>query len=556
MTRLVGVGVGTGRVVGPVARYVEVVPTPPLDPAPEHLEAEAQRLRPAFLAVAAQIEERAEQSPDEVRDILEATAMMAYDPTLHGRCADLVRERKISASRSVMLVCEQIADQFRAAGDYMAARTTDLEDLAHRVMAHLDGSPPPGLPDPGHPHVLVARDLAPVDTSALDLSQVLGIVIEEGGPTGHTAIIARSLGVPAVVACQGALSLAEGELVELDAGAGAVCTDVAAGTAVSTPGVRALTPLPPGPHTLRDGHPVTLSANVGDVDGAERARDLAISSSGLFRTELLFLARPLEPTVEEQDQLYRAVLSCFPEGKVVARTLDAGADKALPFIEAGEEENPALGVRGLRVGLRDPGLLERQLEALASASAAVSTELWVMAPMVATPAEARWFAEAGRAAGLRSVGVMIELPSAALLAQEILAEVDFVSIGTNDLTQYTVGADRVSGALAHLNTPWQPSVLRLVKLVGDAGARAGKPVGVCGEAAADPTLACVLLGLGVTSLSADPRALAAVHALLETVDLPLCTEMAERACRAPSAEEAKAAAEAALAQAMAQPPWG
>ncbi len=542
MTRLVGVGVGSGRVVGRVARYVEAGPSPALDPAPEHLEEEAARVAPAFLAVAEQIEARAEQAPAEARDILEATAMMAYDPTFHSRCSELVRARRISASRAVMLVSEQIADQFRAAGDYMAARTTDLADLALRVIAHLDGLAPPGLPEPGHPHVLVARDLAPVDTSVLDLTQVLAIVIEEGGPTGHTAIIARSLGLPAVVACPGALELEDGDLIAVDADAGSVTTDLPADTVESVPQIHSVQPLPPGPHALQDGHPVTLGANVGDVASAHRAQELSIPGSGLFRTELLFLSRPLEPTLAEQTTLYRDVFAAFPQGKVVARTLDAGADKPLPFLDLGEEENPALGVRGLRVGVQQPETLQRQLAAFAEAAGATDAEVWVMAPMVATPDEAKWFVEQGRAAGLTTLGAMIELPSAALLAAEILAEVDFVSIGTNDLTQYTMGADRVSGKLAALNTPWQPAVLRLVGMVGAAGAAADKSVGVCGEAAADPVLACVLVGLGVTSLSADPRALVAVHDRLTRVDIATCRAMADAACAAPSADAAREAA--------------
>jgi phosphotransferase system enzyme I (PtsI) len=229
----------------------------------------------------------------------------------------------------------------------------------------------------------------------------------------------------------------------------------------------------------------------------------------------------------------------------VIRTLDAGADKPLPFLTNTEEPNPALGVRGYRTDWTSPGVLARQLQAIAAAAAEHTAEVWVMAPMIATPDEAEHFTRLAREAGLATAGVMVEVPSAALTASHVLAHADFASLGTNDLTQYAMAADRMLGPLAALNNPWQPAVLALVKATCDgaaaasAAAGAPKPVGVCGESAADPALAVVLAGLGVTSLSMTPRSLAAVNAVLKTVTLAKARELAALALAAPTAHDAR-----------------
>jgi phosphotransferase system enzyme I (PtsI) len=239
------------------------------------------------------------------------------------------------------------------------------------------------------------------------------------------------------------------------------------------------------------------------------------------------------------------VFEAFAGRKVVLRTLDAGSDKPLAFATPPDEANPALGVRGLRVARRDPGLLERQLDAVAEAARRTGSTPWVMAPMVATVTEAAAFAAAVRARGLVP-GVMIEVPSAALHAERLLAHVDFLSIGTNDLSQYTLAADRLSADLADLTDPWQPALLHLVRVTAEAGERQGKPVGVCGEAAADPMLACVLVGLGITSLSCAASAVAGVGARLATVDRDDCRRAAEAALAADDPQSARAAARAVL----------
>jgi phosphotransferase system enzyme I (PtsI) len=277
---------------------------------------------------------------------------------------------------------------------------------------------------------------------------------------------------------------------------------------------------------------VKLLANVADGESARKAAAGPVEGVGLFRTELCFLDRRDEPSVDEQAQIYGAVLSAFDGGRyVVIRTLDAGSDKPIAFATMEDEENPALGVRGLRLAAHNPGLLERQLDGIAAAAKDTGTETWVMAPMVATVAEAGDFAEQVRARGLKA-GVMVEVPSAALLADRMLEVVDFLSIGTNDLTQYTMAADRLAADLAHLTDPWQPAVLQLIATTAAAGQAAGKSVGVCGEAAADPLLAVALIGMGITSLSMASAAVRAVGAQLSAVSSDTCRRAAEAALAA------------------------
>jgi phosphotransferase system enzyme I (PtsI) len=291
---------------------------------------------------------------------------------------------------------------------------------------------------------------------------------------------------------------------------------------------------------------VQVLANVQDAAGAVRAAAEPVEGFGLYRTELSFLDRSSEPTVAEQAEIYRAVLDAAGSHKVVVRTLDAGSDKPLAFADTGTEPNPALGVRGLRMATERPELLDHQLDAIAAAAERSSADVWVMAPMVAVVSEAVDVAARIRRRGL-TAGVMIETPSAALHADRLLQHVDFVSIGTNDLSQYTFAADRMAASLSHLTDPWQPALLTLVASVAAAGEQAGKPVGVCGEAAADPLLACVLVGLGVTSLSCAASAVRSVGAMLATVTLEQCRAAAQAALDADDPADGRTRVRAILA---------
>ncbi len=288
-----------------------------------------------------------------------------------------------------------------------------------------------------------------------------------------------------------------------------------------------------------------ILANVADGESARAAATGPVEGVGLFRTELCFLNRADEPSADEQATIYGEVLAPFAGRYVVVRTLDAGSDKPVAFATHEGEENPALGVRGLRLSFDQPDLLTRQLDGIAAAARTTGTETWVMAPMVATVAEATDFAAAVRERGLKP-GVMIEVPSAALLAYRMLEVVDFLSIGTNDLTQYTMAADRMASDLAHLTDAWQPAVLQLIAITAEAGKRAGKPVGVCGEAAADPLLACVLVGMGITSLSMASAAVRPVGARLASASMDALEEAAEAALAANDPMAAREAVRAVL----------
>ncbi|TNC29467.1 phosphoenolpyruvate--protein phosphotransferase [Amycolatopsis alkalitolerans] len=525
-TRLSGVGVSPGRAGGPVVRVAEPLGKPPRGPAPADTATETARIAPAVRTVAARLETLAATATGDMADILATTALMATDPALIGEAQRLVVTENLPAPRAVYESAGGFTRTLTAAGGYLAERVRDIEDVRDRIVAELLGVAAPGVPDLSAPSVLIARDLAPADTAGLDPAKVLALATEEGGPTSHTAILARALGIPAVVAVRGLLSFEAGALL-VDGDTGAVET-MDPRAAVVTAERRAVAEWD-GTGTTADGHRVKVLGNVGSTADAHAAAAAGAEGVGLFRTEFCFLSALTEPSVAEQRAAYAPVLEPFAGKPVVVRTLDAGADKPLAFLAPDPEPNPALGVRGLRVAFDRPDVLDRQLEAIALAAQDSGADVSVMAPMVATAAEAAWFAGHARAAGIARVGAMIEIPAAALAAREILEMVDFVSAGTNDLAQYTFAADRQLGAVASLNDPWQPALLRLLELIGVAARDCGKPAGVCGEAAADPLLAQVLAGLGMTSLSMNPPAIQVVGSSLATVTLTECVIAAKSA---------------------------
>jgi phosphoenolpyruvate-protein phosphotransferase (PTS system enzyme I) len=510
--------------------------------------AEAARFAAAAAAVANRLRDRAAHATGAASEVLAATATLAQDRAWLGAAEKRIKEGA-PAVRAVAQAVEQFVGLFTQLGGLMAERVTDLQDIRDRVIAELSGLPEPGVPLPELPSILCAEDLAPADTAGLDPNLVVALATTLGGPTSHTAIIARQLGIPCVVAVDGLDAVAAGTMVLVDGTLGTVTVspdEAAAGEAVvQSQRAAAEAARWSGPGATADGHAVAVLANVQDGAAARAARETPAEGVGLFRTELCFLNRDTEPSVDEQADIYAEVLDAFSGHKVVVRTLDAGSDKPLKFAGHPDEANPALGVRGIRIAEGNPGLLERQLDAIAAAAERTANPPWVMAPMIATADEAKRFAAQTRSRGL-TPGVMVEVPAAALLADRILEHVDFLSIGTNDLAQYTMAADRMSADLATLTDPWQPAVLALVAMAVRAGAAAGKPVGVCGEAAADPLLACVLTGLGVTSLSAAAAAIQGVGAKLAQVTAQQCRDAADAVLSTATAADARAAALAVL----------
>ena len=547
MQNFPGVGVSPGRIIGTIRQMPKPVSEPPAGeqlPAGVTAEEATAALKAAAKAVHDELKARAGTVSGDGKAVLEATALMATDTMLLKSAAKLIG-RGTSGQRAIWEAGASVSEMLHNLGGYMAERATDVLDVRARIVAELRGVPAPGIPSSPTPFILIAEDLAPADTATLDPEKILALLTAGGGPQSHTAIIARSLGLPAVVAATGVDQLPDGTEVYLDGAAGLITVDPDASQRAAAEHWAATASLLAdfdGTGATADGHLVPLLANVGGGKDAVAAAKLNAQGVGLFRTEFCFLERDTEPTVDEQAAAYKGVFDAFPGKKVVLRTLDAGADKPLPFLTDATEPNPALGVRGYRTDFTTPGVLERQLQAIARAEQESEADVWVMAPMISTAEEAARFATLCAEAGIKTPGVMVEVPSAALTAEAILREVAFASLGTNDLTQYAMAADRQLGPLAALNTPWQPAVLRLVGLTVEGSAAEGhnKPVGVCGEAAADPALAVVLTGLGVTTLSMTARSLAAVAAVLKTVTLAEAQELAKLALSAPSATEARA----------------
>ena len=553
MTTLTGSGVGRGIAVGPVLRMPDPMPEPATTPSTIGPDGEKQRATNAIASAAEDIRARGERAGGKAQEVLEAQALMADDPTLRSDI-DVRIDNGATAERAVFEAFAAFREMLLGIGGYFGERATDLDDVSQRVIARLAGVPAPGVPESDVPFVLVARDLAPADTALLDLEKVLAVITSEGGPTSHTAILARDKSLTAVVGVDGVLTLADGVLVIVDASAGSVIADPTedeqnrAAAEREARAKRADVPIQPG--ALADGTPVPLLANLGSVDGIDAAVAAGAEGVGLFRTEFLFLDATEAPSVAAQYGHYSKLLRGFAGKKVVVRVLDAGADKPLSFLTEAHEENPALGLRGLRVLRVKEQILRDQLTALARAGAESDADLWVMAPMVATVEETRYFVAIAHELGIKTAGVMVEVPSSALLAGRVLDVAAFASIGTNDLTQYTMAADRLLGSVSALQDPWHPAVLRLVREVGRAGAAHGKSVGICGEAAADPLLAVVLVGLGATTLSMSPAAIGDVRAELLQHTREQAVALANAAVDAEDGASARAAVRALIASAV------
>jgi len=520
------------------------LPEPVATPSTIGADAEKVRVAGALAATAVDIRLRGQRAGGAAQAVLDAQAFMAEDPSLRENI-DTIIDAGSTAERAVFEAFVGFRDLLVSMGGYMGERATDLDDVSQRVVAHLTGVAAPGVPDPDYPYILVARDLAPADTALLDLNKVMALVTSDGGPTSHTAILAREKSIVAIVGVAGAGDVVDGDTMIVDARTGLVTlapSDAAIAEAkAAISDIESAPVLTSGPGALADGTPVALLANLGSADGAHQALELGAEGVGLFRTEFLFLDASTAPSIDEQQVQYSALFEAFAGKKVVVRALDAGADKPLSFLNDAPEENPALGLRGLRALRANEPILRNQLTAIAKAAAENTAEVWVMAPMVSTVEETRYFTAIARDLGIKVAGVMIEVPAAALLSDHILVDADFASIGTNDLTQYTLAADRMLGSVSSFQDPWHPAVLKLVREVGTAGAQLSKPIGICGEAAADPLLAVVLVGLGATSLSMSPSALADVRTELSRFTLAQAQEFAGYALSANSAVEARAA---------------
>ncbi|MEX2555003.1 MAG: phosphoenolpyruvate--protein phosphotransferase [Actinomycetota bacterium] len=513
-------------------------------------------LADALAALAADLDEAAASTSGAAAEILRAQAAIARDPALRAAAAPAVRSGEQPA-RAVLAAGERFATELERTGnDYLTARAPDVRHICDLAARGLAGAPPRLPPRPIEPCVLVAEDLMPADTAGLDASLVLGIATESGSRTSHTSVVARGLGIPAVVGIRGLLDVVRnGGAIGIDGGAGFIVIDPdaatqrqlsSAGTELRARRERMRTAAGTGPAATADGQRIEVAANVRSVKELRSALAEGAEAVGLLRTELFYIDRDRPPSLDEQIALLREMHGMLGGRRLIVRTFDIGADKQVPFLPARPERNPELGVRGIRLAELHPELLDTQLRAVAATAALGPTA--VMAPMVTTADEARWFRSRVVASGMPDVvevGVMVEVPALALTAEELAGCVDFVSIGTNDLTQYLMAADRREADLGGFQDPFVPALLRAVAMVCRAGARRFW-IGVCGEAAADPAWALLAVGLGVTELSMQADTIPAVRAALRGVTLDACRDAAMLALKATDPDQARGIARALL----------
>ncbi|WP_186151490.1 phosphoenolpyruvate--protein phosphotransferase [Burkholderia gladioli] len=561
-TVIEGVGAGPGFVAGPVrlmrSRTLQIE-----DRADDPLDA-ATRLEAALASTARELEALARETGARLGEaegaIFAAQRELLDDAALLDETARRVVDGH-GLAWSWHRATEQQAAKLAALPDpLLAARAADLRDVARRVLGHLGDADVEGSADvsgdgagQGAPAILIAEDLTPSDTAQLDPAVTLGFCTVAGGPTSHTAILARTMGVPAAVACGAALlALRDGEHVVLDGNAGRLYAGVSAADRERAAEAqrrfveaqhraaanRAL------PAATLDGHVLEIGANITRPAQVKAAIENGADGVGLMRTEFLFLERHDAPDEEEQYACYRQMVEASGGRHLIIRTLDIGGDKQVPYLNLPHESNPFLGVRGLRLCLRRPELFVPQLRALYRA--AMHGPLWIMFPMVSTLDEARQaiaLAETVRAeldAPKVPLGIMVETPSAAALADHFAELVDFFSIGTNDLTQYVLAIDREHPELARMAQSLHPAVLRMIAQTVDGARRHRKWVGVCGGLAGEPLGAAILAGLGVDELSMSVRDIPAVKARLRASRLDALRALARRALDAADVDAVRA----------------
>jgi phosphotransferase system enzyme I (PtsI) len=472
-------------------------------------------------------------------EIFKAQAMMLDDPELVDTVKKLVAEQKVNVEAALYDTAENFAKMLEALEDeYLSARALDIRDVSSRILRNLMGvseTPSEALADPA---IIVAKDLTPSDTILLDKAFVIGFCTAEGGATSHTAILARGLGIPAVVgAGEQVLTIETGTSMILNGDSGEVLLEPDEDTLSqylerqqSQKALQEKTEALAGqPAITLDGHQVEVVANIGSVENVAAAQEMGAEGVGLLRSEFLYLERSSLPTEEEQYKSYKAIADAFGSQPVVLRTLDVGGDKEIPYIEMSEEDNPFLGVRAIRLCLARPELFKPQLRA--ALRAGVGNNLKMMFPMVATVDEVKraralmeecreeLISEGHQVADKMEIGIMIEIPAAAVMADQFSQVVDFFSIGTNDLSQYVLAADRTNAHVAEIASGFQPAVLRLIKQVIDSAHSNGKWVGLCGELAGELLAIPILLGLGLDEFSMNPPAIPYAKYLIRSITL-------------------------------------
>jgi phosphoenolpyruvate-protein phosphotransferase len=561
MRTLQGIGASEGITLGPAYIYLPQIPVCPRaqvsDTAHEErrLEAAVRRVEVALDQLKAELER---ELGHEEAAIFDAHRLFLSDPAFTGRARCLIVEEKINAEAAVEDVMAELRCTFEAMQDeYFRERGMDVVDVGRRLLRELMGLPHPSLQRLPHACIVVARELTPSDTARMDRKKVLGLLTARGGKTAHAAILARGLGIPAVVgAGEGALDIGQDTPLILDGTSGVVLADpdpdVAADFEERRLGLqqqrdRALAAAH-SPAVSRDGRQVEVVANIGSVEEAQAVLDAGGEGVGLLRTEFLFLDRETPPSEDEQTEAYRAIARVMRQRPLVIRTLDTGGDKPLAYLTMPAEDNPFLGRRGLRLCLAEPEMFKVQLRALLRAS--VDGNIKIMFPMVATAGEIRAarrlldearqeLAARGEAYGHPEIGIMVEIPAAAVAADTLAPLVDFFSLGTNDLTQYALAADRTSNLAQELADALHPAVLRLIAETIRRGHEAGIWVGVCGELAGDPVAAPILLGLDLDEFSMAPGSIPAVKETVRKWSHVEARRLAEGTLKLDSADEVR-----------------
>jgi phosphocarrier protein FPr len=550
-TVLRGVATSPGTAVGPLQRFhtptLEIPDRPPRSSREEldALDAALEATRADIDAQRTEVERRAGASE---AAIFEAHLLLLGDDAILDPVRTVIADGGASAPNAWTDEVEKVALEWSALEDpYLRARAEDLRSVGEQMLAHLLGVPMP-RPRLDASGILVAGDLSPADAAALDPVTVLGLATALGGPGSHAAVLARSFGIPAVVGLgEAVLAIEEGTILGVDGDAGLLYVEpgddvegeLRERRLAREEADRATRAVARDPAITSDGRTIEVSANVGSPDDIATAIKAGCDGVGLFRTEFLFMQRTSMPSEDEQAEAYRRAAEALGGRPMIVRTLDVGADKPLPYLQQAHEANPFLGVRGIRLGLERPEILSIQLRALLRAAA--DHPISVMFPLITTLDElraARAVVDTARAALERegtgvpdalSIGVMVEVPAAALTAAVLAPEVDFFSIGTNDLTQYVMAADRGNGDVAALSDAFHPAVLRLIAATAQAAEAQGIWTGVCGELAGDPLATPLLLGLGVVELSMSAPAIPAVKQAVRATDLAHARQLANEA---------------------------
>ncbi len=567
MSRILsGLGVSPGIAIGePVVHETRPISTLRITIPTEGVEAEIERFRNAISATVKHIQENrdraAQQMGEEYAAIFEAHQLIASDPSFINPVEQVIREEEVNADWAIDQVLEQLISRFEALPDeYLADRKADVVDVATQILAALHGLDLGQLENLDRPVILVADDLPPSTAVQLPLDKMLGFALETGGPTSHTTIIARSLGIPVIVGAHGACEQAkQSRRLALDASEGKIIFDPnPAEFSEFTSRQReynerraTLFKMRALPTVTRDGRSIELLANIDLPAEVEQALEWKVGGIGLYRSEFLYMKMsPKLPSEEEHLEVYRDMVAQMAPAPVTIRTFDLGGRKLASEVIGGPEANPVLGLRGIRLCFSRPDFFRTQLRALLRVAGEFDEgRVQIMFPLISCIEEFRVarlvvreindeLLNQGHAVRATvPLGAMVEVPSAAVMAKELVQEVDFVSIGTNDLIQYSLAVDRSNDLVADLYRPTSPAVLRLVANVIEAGKAEGVPVSMCGEMASDPLMVPVLVGLGLEKFSMNPQAIPVVRALVRQLSFREAAHIARQASKLVTARE-------------------